>query len=139
MHLVVLAKIAESSERIGSSKSKGFCSAFHVPCKMTHVDLTNIYESCPHLQSIGKNHFMRDYVLVHVHLFVKRLNILTQGCDDIYGICFLLVLKQNNMLISCNQELYLPLKRPDILKPCYYLDVVLIHNILARSVCRSVM
>ncbi|XP_006348420.1 protein downstream neighbor of son homolog [Solanum tuberosum] len=44
-HLGAAAKIAESSETDGGIRSKHFCSEFHVPCKMTPLDLamkTNI-------------------------------------------------------------------------------------------------
>ncbi|KAK4736516.1 hypothetical protein R3W88_000213 [Solanum pinnatisectum] len=39
-HLGAAAKIAESSETDGGIRSKNFCSEFHVPCKMTPLDLT---------------------------------------------------------------------------------------------------
>ncbi|XP_019249445.1 PREDICTED: protein downstream neighbor of Son-like isoform X2 [Nicotiana attenuata] len=39
-HQVASAKIAESSEPDGGSRSKNFSSELHVPCKMTPLDLT---------------------------------------------------------------------------------------------------
>lgn len=39
-HLGAAAKIAESSETDGGIRSKIFCSEFHVPCKMSPLDLT---------------------------------------------------------------------------------------------------
>ncbi|PHT30748.1 hypothetical protein CQW23_29668 [Capsicum baccatum] len=39
-HLGVAAKISESSETDDGRRAKFFCSEFHVPCKMTPLDLT---------------------------------------------------------------------------------------------------